>query len=88
MAGLAVGFGFAMLRHSTGTELAEAGVAIDVVQELLGHRSIFGPHIYGGAVGAESGSCLGDTSMRRDAVASVNWPLTAGTEDMFDSIAG
>ena len=29
-----------MLRHATGTELAEAGVAIDVVQQLLGHRSI------------------------------------------------
>jgi len=35
-----------MLRHSTGTELAEAGVAIDVVQELLGHRSITSTQIY------------------------------------------
>jgi site-specific recombinase XerD len=29
-----------MLRHSMGTELAEVGVGIDVVQELLGHVSI------------------------------------------------
>jgi site-specific recombinase XerD len=29
-----------MLRHSMGTELAEVGVGIDVVQELLGHASI------------------------------------------------
>lgn len=29
-----------MLRHSTGTELAEADVPIDVIQELLGHQSI------------------------------------------------
>jgi site-specific recombinase XerD len=27
-----------MLRHSTGSELADAGAAVDVVQELLGHR--------------------------------------------------
>jgi integrase/recombinase XerD len=35
-----------MLRHATGTELAEAGVAIDVVQQLLGHRSITSTQIY------------------------------------------
>ncbi|MCA1681596.1 MAG: tyrosine-type recombinase/integrase [Actinobacteria bacterium] len=35
-----------MLRHSTGTELAEAGVAIDVVQQLLGHRSITSTQVY------------------------------------------
>lgn len=35
-----------MLRHSTGSELAEAGVPIEVVQELLGHRSITSAQIY------------------------------------------
>lgn len=35
-----------MLRHSAGSEMAEAGVAIDVVQELLGHRSITSTQIY------------------------------------------
>ncbi len=35
-----------MLRHATGTELAEAGVPIDVVQQLLGHRSITSTQIY------------------------------------------
>lgn len=29
-----------MLRHSSGSEMADAGVPIDVVQELLGHGSI------------------------------------------------
>lgn len=29
-----------MLRHSAGTEMAEAGVGVDVVQAVLGHRSI------------------------------------------------
>ncbi len=45
-AGLARGVRPHMLRHSTGTELAEAGVAIDVVQELLGHRSIVSTQLY------------------------------------------
>jgi site-specific recombinase XerD len=35
-----------MLRHATGTELAEAGVPIDVVQRLLGHRSITSTQVY------------------------------------------
>jgi integrase/recombinase XerD len=35
-----------MLRHAMGTELAEAGVAIDVVQELLGHQSIITTQLY------------------------------------------
>jgi site-specific recombinase XerD len=35
-----------MLRHAAGTELAEAGVSIDVVQQLLGHRSIASTQIY------------------------------------------
>lgn len=35
-----------MLRHSAGSEMAEAGVAIDVVQELLGHQSITSTQIY------------------------------------------
>jgi site-specific recombinase XerD len=35
-----------MLRHSTGTELAEAGAPIDVVQALLGHRSITSSRVY------------------------------------------
>ena len=35
-----------MLRHATATELAEAGVAIDVVQEILGHRSIESTRVY------------------------------------------
>jgi integrase/recombinase XerD len=39
-AGLARPIRAHMLRHSTGTEMAEAGVPIDVIQELLGHLSI------------------------------------------------
>ena len=35
-----------MLRHATGTEMAEAGVSIDVVQQLLGHRSIMSTQVY------------------------------------------
>lgn len=35
-----------MLRHSTGTEMTEAGVAIDVVQAILGHGSITSTQIY------------------------------------------
>lgn len=35
-----------MLRHSTGTELAEAGAPVDVVQALLGHRSITSAQVY------------------------------------------
>jgi site-specific recombinase XerD len=35
-----------MVRHSTGTEMAEAGVPIDVVQVLLGHSSITSTQIY------------------------------------------
>ncbi len=35
-----------LLRHSAGSEMAEAGVAIDVVQELLGHRSITSAQVY------------------------------------------
>jgi integrase/recombinase XerD len=35
-----------MLRHSMGSELAEAGVAIDVVQALLGHASITSTQVY------------------------------------------
>ena len=35
-----------MLRHSTGTALAEAGTAVDVVQALLGHRSIISSQVY------------------------------------------
>jgi integrase len=35
-----------MVRHGTGTELAEAGVPIDVVQEILGHRSIESTRVY------------------------------------------
>ena len=35
-----------MLRHSTGSEMAEAGVPIEVVQELLGHRSIISAQTY------------------------------------------
>lgn len=35
-----------MLRHSCGTELAEAGAPIDVVQALLGHASITSTHTY------------------------------------------
>ena len=45
-AGLARSIRPHMLRHSTGTQLAESGVAIDVVQELLGHRSIVSTQIY------------------------------------------
>jgi site-specific recombinase XerC len=35
-----------MLRHSAGSEMADAGAAIDVVQELLGHRSIISTQRY------------------------------------------
>jgi integrase/recombinase XerD len=35
-----------MARHMAGTELVEAGVAIDVVQALLGHRRITSTQIY------------------------------------------
>ena len=35
-----------MVRHSTGTEMAEAGVPIDVVQVLLGHASITSTQVY------------------------------------------
>ena len=35
-----------MLRHSCGTEMAEAGVAIDVIQALLGHRWITTTQMY------------------------------------------
>jgi integrase/recombinase XerD len=35
-----------MLRHSTAEEMVEAGVGIDVVQELLGHRSIVTTQMY------------------------------------------
>jgi integrase/recombinase XerD len=35
-----------MVRHATGTELAAAGVPIDVVQDILGHRSIESTRVY------------------------------------------
>jgi len=35
-----------MLRHSTGTALAEAGTPVDVVQAVLGHRSITSAQVY------------------------------------------
>ncbi len=35
-----------MLRHTTATEMAEAGVPIDVVQALLGHRFITSTQVY------------------------------------------
>ena len=35
-----------MLRHSAGTEMAGAGVPIDVIQAVLGHRSITSTQIY------------------------------------------
>jgi site-specific recombinase XerD len=35
-----------MLRHAMGTELGDAGVPIDVVQQLLGHRSITSTQVY------------------------------------------
>lgn len=35
-----------MLRHSTATEMVEAGVAVDVVQAVLGHRSITSTQVY------------------------------------------
>ena len=35
-----------MLRHATGTEMADAGVPIDVVQQVLGHRSIISTQVY------------------------------------------
>jgi len=35
-----------MLRHSAGTEMSEAGVPIDVVQAVLGHRSITSTQVY------------------------------------------
>lgn len=62
-AGLARGVRPHMLRHSTGTELAEAGVAIDVVQELLGHRSIVSTQVYV----HPSGRRMRDAVDRRDA---------------------
>ena len=45
-AGLARSIRPHMLRHATGTELTEAGVSIDVVQQLLGHRSITSTQVY------------------------------------------
>ena len=35
-----------LIRHSTGSELADAGAGIDVVAELLGHRSIISTQVY------------------------------------------
>ena len=35
-----------MTRHLAGTELSEAGVPIDVIQALLGHRWITSTQIY------------------------------------------
>lgn len=35
-----------MMRHSTGTEMTEAGVGIEVVQQLLGHASIASAQAY------------------------------------------
>jgi site-specific recombinase XerD len=35
-----------MLRHAAASQMAEAGVAIDVVQKLLGHQSITSTQIY------------------------------------------
>lgn len=35
-----------MLRHGTGTDLVENGEALEVVQELLGHRSITSTQVY------------------------------------------
>jgi site-specific recombinase XerD len=35
-----------MLRHACGTEMAQAGVPIDVVQSVLGHRSILSTQMY------------------------------------------
>jgi site-specific recombinase XerD len=35
-----------MLRHSAGSEMAAAGVGIDVIQDLLGHRSIITAKVY------------------------------------------
>ena len=35
-----------LLRHSAGTALTEAGTAVDVVQALLGHRSITSSQVY------------------------------------------
>jgi site-specific recombinase XerD len=35
-----------MVRHATGTELAEAGVPMDVIQDVLGHRSIESTRVY------------------------------------------
>jgi site-specific recombinase XerD len=35
-----------MLRHSAGTEMAEAGVGIEVIQALLGHASITSAQVY------------------------------------------
>lgn len=35
-----------LLRHATATEMVEAGVPIDVVQAVLGHRSIISTQVY------------------------------------------
>lgn len=35
-----------MARHAAGTEMSEAGVAIDVIQAVLGHRSIVSTQLY------------------------------------------
>jgi site-specific recombinase XerD len=35
-----------MVRHSTGKEMSDLGVPIDVIQELLGHRSIISTRRY------------------------------------------
>lgn len=35
-----------MVRHATGSAMSEAGVPVDVVQELLGHRSITSTGVY------------------------------------------
>lgn len=50
-----------MLRHSTAEEMVDAGTAIDVVQELLGHRSITSTQVYARA----------STNRMRDAVEAV-----------------
>lgn len=35
-----------LLRHATATEMVEAGAPIDVVQAVLGHRSITSTQVY------------------------------------------
>jgi len=35
-----------LLRHAAGTEMAAAGVGIEVIQALLGHRSITSAQVY------------------------------------------